>query len=250
MSRACFGCFFRDRPEIHPLCNREEIELIESSRPADSLSPHGRARRVPLKRLLQSRSMWLNCIAQMMTNVGWAFLVTWLPRYLKDVHQVPIEERGLLSSIPLAVGFFGMLGGGWFTDYLSRRVGTRWGRALPISLSRFTAMAAYLTCLGNIDPYLATVAFSVVAFSTDFGSPAIWAFNQDVGGRYVGSVLGWGNMWGNLGAFALPPLMNWVVGDGYWNHGFLMCAVAFLISGICALGIDATIPIAPPDEEQ
>ena len=47
---------------------------------------------------------------------------------------------------------------------------------------------------------MAVVLFSIVAFGTDFGGPSIWAFTQDVGGRHVGSVLGWGNMWGNLGA--------------------------------------------------
>ena len=78
----------------------------------------------------------------------------------------------------------------------------------------------------------------------------MWAFNQDVGGRYVGSVLGWGNMWGNLGAAATPPLLLWVVGTPErWDFAFATCAIAFLLSGIVALGINATIPIAPPDED-
>ena len=98
-------------------------------------------------------------------------------------------------------------------------------------------------------PLAATAAFAVVAFATDFGNPAVWAFNQDVGGRYVGSVLGWGNMWGNLGAALSPPLLNWVVGAGEWQLAFLTCAGAFLLSGICALGIRADLPIAPPEEK-
>jgi hypothetical protein len=31
---------------------------------------------------------------------------------------------------------------------------------------------------------------------------------------------------------------------------FVMCASAMVIAGIAGLGIDASIPIAPPDEEE
>jgi ACS family glucarate transporter-like MFS transporter len=213
------------------------------------MSPHGKAHRVPIKRLAESGSMWLMCLSQLGTNVGWIFLVTWLPRYLEEVHRLPIGERGLLASIPLMVGWAGMLSGGWFTDRLTRGIGPRWGRALPIVLSRFLAMGAYLVCLFDLGPWAVTAAFAVVAFATDFGNPAMWAFNLDVGGRYVGSVLGWGNMWGNFGAALSPLLLNAVIGDGgYWNWAFVTCAAAFLFSGLCALGINATVPIAPAEE--
>ena len=102
-------------------------------------------------------------------------------------------------------------------------------------------------------PWAITICLAVVAFSTDFGNPAGWAFKQDVGGRYVGCVLGWGNMWGNLGASISEPIYGWVLGETPglqdWNQIFLVCLSAFVISGICALGIDATIPIIPSEED-
>jgi MFS family permease len=239
-----FWLCFRDAPARHPLCNAAEVRLIEAGRP-----PAGKALRVPLGPLVRSGGMWLMCLAQLATNVGWVFLVTWLPRYLAEAHHVPIEERGLLASIPLLVGFAGMLSGGWATDRLTRAVGPRWGRALPLVLSRFLAALAYLSLLFDPGPYAATAALSVVAFATDFGSPATWAFMLDVGGRYVGSVLGWGNMWGNFGAALSPPLLNWVLGADRWPLVFLTCAAAFLVSGLCALGINAAVPIVPPEEQ-
>jgi hypothetical protein len=76
---------------------------------------------------------------------------------------------------------------------------------------------------------------------TDLGVPAVWAYGQDVGGRHVGSVLGWGNMWGNLGAAVTPPLLIWIIGDsGRWDLAFLTCCGAFILSGLAALGVDAT----------
>ena len=253
----------RDRPGVHPWCNQAERDLIDSGRPPGAPSPHGKPGMVPWMPLLKSASMWLCCILQIGTNIGWVFLVTWLPRYLVDVHKVPILERGLMTTVPMVAGIVGMLGGGRLTDWMASKFGVRWGRRLPMMLTRFTAALGYLIAFGLAmlpegspltTPWVFIAAFSLVAFSTDFGSAAIWAYCQDVGGRYVGSILGWGNMWGNLGAgVALPLIYDPFLGENPtvsdWNSMFLVCAAAFILAGLCGLGIDASKPIAPPDED-
>ena len=252
---------YRNRPEVHPWCNAAECQLIAAERPVNAPSPHGKAGMIPIGRLLKSRSMWLSCLAQLGTNIGWVFLVTWFPRYLISQHNVPILQRGLMAMTPLMVGIAGMYCGGWLTDNLTRHLGVRWGRRLPLSVTRFAAAGGYGLCLwfstfgaesAMNSPWMYVAAFSLVAFSTDMGVPASWAFNQDVGGRYVGSILGWGNMWGNLGASFSPPIYNYFLGEtpgpSQWNAMFVCCLAAFVFSGICGLGIDAATPIAPPDE--
>ncbi|MCA9114124.1 MAG: MFS transporter [Planctomycetaceae bacterium] len=239
----------RDRPEKHPWANEAERSMIENSRPAGSLSPHGKPGMVPVGRLLKSGSMWCNCIGQVGTNIGWVFLVTWFPRYLAEVHHVPIIDRALMASVPLMCGLAGTLIGGRVTDILVPRLGLKWGRRLPWSMTRFIAMTAFLISLTLDSPWAVTAAMAMVAMGTDMGIPCAWAFCQDVGGRHVGSVLGWGNMFGNLGATVSPILLNWVI-EGYgWNSMFLTCAAAFLVSGVMSLGIDATKPIALPEDD-
>ena len=240
----------RNRPEDHPRCNSAERKLIAAGRPPGAPSPHGKTGRVPWGPLLKSRSMWLNCFGQMGTNIGWIFLPIWFPLYLIREHDVPLIQRGLMVSTPLFVGWLGMLSGGRLTDWLVRLLGLRWGRRLPWSGSRFIGMGAFLACLWLDSPWAVTAALSLVAFSTDLGTASGWAFCQDVGGRYVGSVLGWGNMWGNLGATVSPVLLAWVFADDRWDSMFMVCAGAFFFAGLCAMGIDATIPIAPPDVEE
>jgi MFS family permease len=160
-----------------------------------------------------------------------------------------VVQRGWMAGLPLLVGLIGMLYGGWLTDRLTRWLGQRWGRGLPMSLSRFVATAAFLACLGLRSPWLVTLALAVVALATDLGTPSVWAFVQDVGGRHVGSVLGWGNMWGNLGATLSPYLLNRVIELWGWDALFVACAGAFSLAGVAALGVDATIPITPADGE-
>jgi sugar phosphate permease len=243
-----FWLLVRDRPEEHPRCNAAEQDLILAGRPATATTAAGVARRLPLASLLRSRGLWLSSVQQFGTNFGWIFILTWFPNYLADLH-VPVEARGWLASVPLCVGMFGMLAGGWFADRLVRWFGLRWGRALPMSLTRFTAMAAFLACLGLESPLAITIALAVVAVSTDLGTPACWAYMQDAGGKHVGSVLGWGNMWGNLGAAVSPLVLDAARRSHGWNAAFLVCALAFFVSGIAGLGIDATIPIVTEKDE-
>jgi sugar phosphate permease len=236
----------RDKPSQHPRCNLAEQTLIAAGKPTTRDS----AGRVPWGPLLKSGSMWANCISQVGTNIGWVFIVTWFPDYLDKVHHVKIVERGFMASVPLFVGWFGMLGGGRLTDYCVGKLGLKWGRRLPWGGSRFLAVAAFLACpLLDFSPWAVVVAMSVVAFATDLGSASGWAFCQDVGGKNVGSVLGWGNMFGNLGATVSPILLGWVQDAWGYHVMFFVCAAAFVLAGACGLMIDATKAIVVEDGE-
>jgi nitrate/nitrite transporter NarK len=237
----------RDWPRQHPGCNAAEVHLIEGGRPSGSAS--GRAGALPLGYLIRSPNMWLSSVSQFGTNFGWSFLLLLLPTYLTEVHHMTPLDVGWLAALPILVGMVGMFCGGLVTDVLTRALGVRWGRGLPMASTRFLAMAAYLACLVLDAPALLTIAFCMVALATDLGTAALWAFNQDVGGRYVGSVLGWGNMWGNIGAAVSPLVLLALHGPDRWAHRFLACALAFFISGVCALGVDARVPVAPIEED-
>jgi nitrate/nitrite transporter NarK len=245
-----FWLIVRDHPRSHPRCNPEELAVIERGVVTASEDHSKPLEAAPIRELAGSFSMWMNCLTQFTTNIGWIFLVSWLPRYLLQHHDVPVTERGWMASLIILVGWCGMLWGGVLTDRLASRIGLRWGRVLPISLSRFLAMAGFLLCLLDLPVWGAVACCALVAFGTDLGNPAIWAFSQDVGGRHVGSVLGWGNMFGNFGAVVGPILLIAVVGDTYqWNNAFLVCSGAFFISGLAALGIDPTTPVVKEEEE-
>jgi ACS family glucarate transporter-like MFS transporter len=239
----------RDRPSEHPRCNAAELALIAKGRVPrrdHDLASHFSQTLAMLAGLTKSGGMWLMCLSQFTTNVGWAFLITWLPTYLTKALRVSDELGATMTSVVLFTGMAGMLAGGYVTDWATRALGLRWGRSLPLVVSRFTAAAAFLVVEHVHSPWAAVAAFAVVAFSTDVGVAGTWAFMQDVGGRYVGAVLGWGNMWGNFGAAVLPFFPGWFSvspESTNWNAVFLACAAAFFISGLASLGIDATKPV-------
>lgn len=242
-----FWKVFRETPREHPRCNEAECDLIEAG--DNEVEVATAASFPPFHLLIKSGTMWLMCALQFGINIGWVFLVTWLPTYLKDVKSVDPKIGGLMSTLVLFAGIVGMLLGGRLTDWATQKWGIRWGRSLPIASCYLIAITAYLFCLKLDSAWAFIAAASVVAFATDMSVPAIWAYMQDVGGKNTAAVFGWGNMWGNLGAATTPLLVPIVLEkwdtNGDWHEAFLLFSAGYLIAFVAALGINANRKISP-----
>lgn len=247
-----FWIVARNEPREHPWCNAAEIEFIEHGRVPEQAGTTGPVR-APIREMCESPVMWCMAVAQFGTNIGWAFVITTLPKFYADRDDVDADDIGMMVSAVWACGFLGTLFGGRLVDYTTHRYGQRWGRILPTIVTRFVAAGLYVVGLLTSDPYAVTVAFAAATFFNDLGIPGIWAFAQDVGGRSVGAVLGFGNMFGNLGAAAAAPIYLWAnrtLFDSPTDHrGTIIAAmVGYVIAGIAAFGINAAKPIGAPKE--
>jgi MFS family permease len=236
-----FWLVVRDRPP----------HSAAATEPADRLPPW----QVQFRLIASSRNMWLSGAMQFGINLGWAFVLTRLPTYLRDVHHRGLNEIGNMQTVTLLVGSCGMLCGGWLTDGLRRRVGVRWARSGPLAVSLAGCAVAYLACAAATDPWVVVALVAAMAFLVDLSNPSVWAFAQDVGGRYAGAALGWGNMIGNLGAFASPRAFDWVATQYGWDTVFVGAAVSFALAAAFALRLDAATPLTAaeggrPDRRQ
>lgn len=245
LSGFLFAIFFwrmiRESPDEHPKCDQAERDLIKAG--AEPEPPKDNAFLVVL-RIMKSPNMWLMSALQFGINIGWIFLVSWLPTYLTEVRNVDPKVGGVLVSIALFAGIVGMFLGGWVTDVLVKKLGVRKGRMIPMLGAYVVALLAYVGCLFFDSTAYIIVAVSLVAFMTDFSVPAIWACIMNMAGRNTAPAFGWGNMWGNLGAFTFPvilPLVNkHLDSNGDWHEAFLVCAGGYLVASIAALGINAS----------
>ena len=252
-----FAWRFRDRPHQHPAVNSAEAQLIagtsEASEAAPTQGPKIAASDIPpIHLMVANLSLWLNSLVQFASNFGWAFLVTSMPKYLQEVHATSAGNQGWLQSLPLALGIVGMLAGGVCLDAVTRRFGLRPGRVIMLCVPRILVGLAFFACTTVTNSFQATIFLAVVGLATDLSVSAMWAYGQDVGGRYVGSVVGWANMWGNLGA-ALSPLVFGQLARLYvddleagWKIAFVTCGVIQLVAAVAALGINAAKPLTPP----
>ena len=236
----------RDRPEEHPDCNDAERAVIGNP-PVEPPVPT-REFLAMLAAFCVNRNLWLNGLGQFSTNVGWAFLVTWLPKYLKREQHVPDETGAFMVTLVLACGMVGQLAGGWLADLSVQRLGLRWGRVLPLFCSGTLAGCAYLVSLQMDTAWSVVACFCAVSFFVDLGNPATWAFMQDIGGRATAAAFGWGNMWGNFGAAAIAKTAPMIVAAGATQqlgqrNVFLVCVGALFLYGFVSLGLDATKPV-------
>ena len=195
--------------------------------------------------LARTANMWNLGILQFCVNLGWAFIVTLLPTYLAEVFGTPLEKVGAMQSTALAIGCVGMLFGGGFTDFMLHRLGPRLGRSVPIGLSLAGCAVAFFAVPTLPSAWLVIVALGAMAFCVDMHNPPLWSFVQDIGGSYVGTALGWGNLWGNLGAALSPILLTELRRQGGWNTAFICCGCACVLGAICGFMLDATRPVEP-----
>ena len=246
---ALYWHVIRDRPEEHPDCNAAERNLI--GHPPNEPPVPTREFFGMFRTFCRDRNLWLNGLGQFCTNVGWAFLVTWLPKYLKKDLHVPDEEGAMMVTLVLACGMLGQLTGGYMADWCVRRFGLRRGRVLPLFVSGTLGGIAYLVSLRQDTPWGLVACFCCVSFSVDLGNPATWAFMQDIGGRATAAAFGWGNMWGNLGAGVISQVAPLIVAAGATpalgqRNVFLLCTAALFLYGLISLCLDATKSVIKP----
>jgi hypothetical protein len=92
---------YTQRPRQHPGCNAAEIALIEGDDGVHDFNAKPPA--LPFVCMLKSNGLWISSLVQFLTNIGWAFLVTWLPGYLADTYRVPPITLGLMASLRVTV---------------------------------------------------------------------------------------------------------------------------------------------------
>ena len=187
--------------------------------------------------------MWLFGGVQFGNNISWAFLITLLPTYLKDA-GVPQGQRSEIQTGVLFAGCAGMLAGGYVTDAIRRTLGPRWGRSIPITVTMLACAGMCGIVSASPGLWVAVGALAVMAFCQDLGIPSVWAYAQDVGGKDVGSALGWGNMLGNFGAALSPVILIRVKTAGGWDSAFALCAGCYIVAAACGVMLDATKPVS------
>ena len=235
-----FWFWFRNTPREKSGCNTAERELIEKAAPSAATS---RAAGLPWREMLLSRNMWLLGLVNFCSNVGWVFLATYLPTYLAKVHDLSLESAGGLAALPPLAGMAGCLSGGFATDLLVRKHGLVWGRRIPGMLSGFGAAVAIGCCMGIDQVLLIILMLSCVYFLADLFLGTTWSTYQDIGGAYVGSILGFANMCGNLGAALSTRIIGSLAEESQWTSVFAMSCGSFLVATICWFWIDPRVPI-------
>ena len=250
-----FVWLFRDSPREHPSCNEQEVELIA---PATTMAQLPRRSALPPRSIILSKEALLMCVIGFCVDVGWVFLVSWLPQYLMETYGDYIrnnvgDEQVVAGRLTALTGLAGMIGtvlGGLATDRFVVRFGPIWGRRWPGVIAGVLVASLYL-----VAPHLPNVwwfigAMAAISLSIDFCLGAMWATYQDIGGRHVGSVLGLGNMCASFGSAGYTWFAGSLADKNEWNTVFLLAAAAMVVATVAWLLIDPTHPVEPNEKPE
>jgi ACS family glucarate transporter-like MFS transporter len=242
----------RERPEDHPDCGPAEIEPAVQEQ--DS-APGPRSQRLPLIAILGDPKIWVLSSINFLLNVGWIFLVTWMPTYLVAMYSAELDAlfpdaqnrdeirttvAALLTAATGLAGMAGNLCGGWWGDLAVARLGLRWGRRATGLVASLLAALVYFAALWTDNLGLFVVEMIAISFLSDLVLGSLWATYQDIGRGNTAIVLGFANMCGNLGAAGYGWFIGLLARDERWSLVFAISSVGFCIAAISWLIADAT----------
>jgi MFS family permease len=100
----------------------------------------------------------------------------------------------------LGAGAFGTFLGGWLTDWLVERTGSRrWGRTAQAVFGAALAAFGILASIQTDSTVAASAFVAVAAFGVQLQLPSWWAAATQVSGRHLGALFGLMNMVGGVG---------------------------------------------------
>lgn len=243
-----YAWYSRNSPNEHPSCNDAERALIGDVPPAGQSPDHRSARDFVAGLLRVSRgvvlcpTLWLMCSISILVNVGWIFLVTFLPTYFDKLPNLGLSkvQIGFLVTIPGLASMCGGLSGGRATDWFVQRFGLRWGRRLTGIISSASAAIVYCAVQMTDDWRVLIVLFATIGFLIDFGLGALWAVYQDIAGRRVAAVLGIANMCGNFAAAWFSSVIGGFAKANDWQRIFTIASIALACNVVLWFGVNAT----------
>lgn len=222
-------------PEDHRRVSSAELDYIRGDAPEQET-------KIPWMELIDHRQTWAFAIGKFMTDPIWWFYLFWVPDFLYKTHGITLSKVGVPLLVIYQMATVGSIGAGWFSSTMIKRGWT-------VNRSRKTAM---LICALAVMPivfaskvsntWVAVVLIGLAAAGHQGWSANIFTLASDTfPRRAVGSVVGFGGMFGSLGALLIAKVTGYVL---QWTGSYLPM---FIIAGSAYLAALVVIHILNPE---
>ena len=239
-----FARYFRNQPAKQPAAVAEEI-LTSQSAPDSTEQPQ----ELPWRQALSSPAVWALSLAYVGIGCAWSFFPAWQGRYFSDVYGLSFQDSEIWTGLPFLCGAAGAFAGGRLSDLLVVWTGNlRWARTLVGVFGCAGAAGCILLASVVHNSAQAVALFALASFSNDLVLGPFWATIADIGGRFTGTLAGWFNTVGCIGAMLFVPLIPWLRQQGLeWYFVLQIMACIWAIAAVAWLSVDTTRPIVAPD---
>src|SRR2546426_3014933 len=221
--------WFRDDPAEHPGVTAAELATIVAGRRE---MPHHEP--VPWGLVVRNRTLFALCVMYGAGIYGWYFYLTWLPTYLLRARGFDLSHVGWLAALPLLAIAAGVFTGGWLSDLLARRWGSRAGRRAPGLVGFPLAALAVVAAVSTSSPMLSAWLLAAGAGLAALGVAPAWAVCLEIGGPHAGGGSGALDTLGNLGGKLRPAGVGPSLGALESWGAPLACGAAVYLVGAAA----------------
>lgn len=181
-------------------------------------------------KVMASLDFWLAAVSYMAYLSIWWGIITWLPQYLTVARGFSMQALAQVGTLPYAVAIIGVVGGGYVSDHVSRRVICCFiGLALA---SGFILAAAYapskMACI---------IYISLAVGAVQFYWAPVWAFLQTMlPDEVMGTCSGVINGVGNLVSAAAPVIIGYLIQTTQsYEAGLLYLVIFGAVGAVCSL---------------
>lgn len=218
----------KDLPEQHKMVNDAEKRFIMETR--DVVSTEKTT--APWKIFFSRFSFYAIAAQYFVVQFVITLFLIWLPTYIHEVHHVDFKKMGLIAGAPWLAMFVLIMLGGTISDRILSRGHSKFKARGLIAISGFVVFCISLYFALETD----SLAMNIFWMSLCLGGVGLsmgmsWATATDLGRNFSGTVSGWMNLWGNIGALLSPILAGYFADKIGWTMTLqlMMIPVVFAI---------------------
>lgn len=227
------------RPSAHPKVTAAELALINSDGVETS-------QKLGWGQVIFRKEVLTICLARLLTDPVWWFLLYWLPKFLHKNHGITLTDIGLPLIAIYLFADFGSIGGGWLSSRFLRK-------GMSLDKARKLAMLICAVCVVPIifASQTSSLWFSVALISLATASHCGWMANvytliSDIfPKKAVASVVGVSTFSAVIGSMFVATAVGYIleITDSYFIIFSIAGFMYLLAWSIIKIGIPQIKPV-------
>lgn len=217
----------KDLPEHHKMVNEAEKAYIMENRDVVQTTKKSAPWGLFFKRFSFFAIAGQYFVVQFVITL---FLI-WLPTYLQEEYHVVLKDMKFLAAAPWLIMFILIMAGGSISDAIIARGYSRFKARALIAIFGFIVFSISLFLSVQTDDMIMNLIYlSLCLGGVGLSMGMSWASATDLGRNFSGTVSGWMNLWGNIGAFLSPMLGGYLVQHYGWDTTFYLMIIPAVVA--------------------
>ncbi|KRT78806.1 membrane transporter [Oryctes borbonicus] len=207
--------FVTDKPRDLKFIGQKELDMIESSL-GTSGDTKKRQRKVPWKKILESKPFWAILVAHTCSNWGFYMLLLNMPLFMKQVLKFTMAQVSIYAAIPYFIMWLFSLAIGQTLDRLRqhKKITTTTARKIA-TLIASAPVAICLLILSFVSCQIVAAVILLTASLTAMGAmySGFMTNHIDIANNYAGTLMGMTNTIATIPGIVGPLFVGMLIDD-------------------------------------